>query len=65
MGERDVVTEQLEVLGLHADLVELVDLGGLVEQAHDDALAVGSRNRRDAHVDLAFSEAQGGAAVLG
>jgi hypothetical protein len=49
--------------GPHADLLE-VEHGPLLEETHDDPLAVAHRQRGDADVDLAAGHARADAAVL-
>ena len=49
----------------HAELVELDDDRGLVEDAHHDPLAVHARQRHDAQVDVAAVDDEPDAAVLG
>ena len=60
-----VLPDHLEVLLLEPDLVEAVQLGGLVEQSHDDPLTGAGGDRADPDVDLSVADAQRGAAVLG
>jgi len=47
--------EALEDLGRHADIGELVQASGAVQQAHDDGLSVLRRHGGNADVDLLIS----------
>jgi hypothetical protein len=64
VGLRDEALEALERVALHADRFERELRFGLVQEAQHRALAVGARQRGNAHVDRARADAQGDAPVL-
>ena len=65
MVPRRVVAEHLLILFGETDLFQRVEPRRFVQQAHDDAFAVGGRHGADSNVDLAIADSNRCAAVLG
>src|SRR5262249_34500081 len=56
--------DQLELVAVEAELVELQDGGGAVEQTHDHPLAIGGGHGGDADVHVLAGQLDADAAVL-